>query len=271
VVEGKAEDKPICFVIMPISDAAGYEPGHFGRVYEHVIKPAVLQAGFQPIRADDTNKTDYIVINIVRMVVESAIVLCDYSAKNPNVMYELGVRHAFNLPVVLIKDRSTDKVFDIQGLRYTEYDETLRVDSVQKDIARIKKAVEDTAKADSTSYNSIVQLAGLTAAKVPDRKEVSGDTQLIMSAIAALEQRLDAVSGKPVARHLRFENDAVVLNDGDVARVGDAIHDYHKKVHGVVHVINPTSEIVLVRDQKGTLHSYFAKSPDSRQLTTLPF
>ena len=49
-----SEDKKKCFVIMPISDAEGYDKGHFTRVYEHLVKPAVIEAGFEPMRADDT-------------------------------------------------------------------------------------------------------------------------------------------------------------------------------------------------------------------------
>lgn len=51
------KEKPVCFVIMPISDVHGYESGHFGRVYEHILKPAIVAAGYIPIRADDTIKT----------------------------------------------------------------------------------------------------------------------------------------------------------------------------------------------------------------------
>ena len=40
------EYKKKCFVIMPISDAEGYDKGHFTRVYEHLIKPAVIAAIF---------------------------------------------------------------------------------------------------------------------------------------------------------------------------------------------------------------------------------
>lgn len=93
------KSKPICFVIMPISDVHGYEPGHFGRVYEHILKPAIIAAGYLPVRADDTIKTDYIVVGIIQKIVESEMVICDFSARNPNVMYELGIRHAFNKPV----------------------------------------------------------------------------------------------------------------------------------------------------------------------------
>ena len=52
-MERRGADSPTCFVIMPISDVDSYEPGHFGRVYEHVIKPACKAAGLKPIRADE--------------------------------------------------------------------------------------------------------------------------------------------------------------------------------------------------------------------------
>ncbi len=68
-----------CFVIMPISDSDGYPEGHFRRVYEHLIKPACNDANFIPIRADDITKTNYIVINILRNLVNCEMCVCDIS------------------------------------------------------------------------------------------------------------------------------------------------------------------------------------------------
>ena len=101
-----------CFIIMPISDQDGYDKGHFNRVYEHLIKPACIKAGFKPIRADEEVKTNYIVVDIIRKILDSEMVLCDLSAKNPNVLYELGLRQAFNRKVVLIKDKKTNRIFE---------------------------------------------------------------------------------------------------------------------------------------------------------------
>ena len=150
--------RPTCFVIMPISDVPGYDVGHFGRVYEHQLKPAIVSAGYSPIRSDDTTKTDYIVVGIVQRVVESEMVLCDLSARNPNVMYELGIRHAFNRSVTLVRDSRTDKIFDVQGLRHTEYDTGLRIDTVERDIAKIAVALRETGHpADGdVGFNSVV-------------------------------------------------------------------------------------------------------------------
>ena len=55
-----SEDQKECFVIMPISDAEGYDKGHFTRVYYDIIKPAVESAGHKPIRADEVVSSNLI-------------------------------------------------------------------------------------------------------------------------------------------------------------------------------------------------------------------
>ena len=229
--EPDATVKPTCFVLMPIADANGYESGHFGRVYEHLLKPAIIAAGYVPVRADDAVKTDYIVVGIVQKIVESAMVICDYSAKNANVMYELGIRHAFDKPVVLIKDRRTEKIFDIQGLRYTEYDETLRVDSVAKDIAKLTAAITDTATVSESDFNSVVRLAGIKAANVPAEQIISGDTKLLLDAIGALEARV-RVNEDDGSGHGYFE----VVSDGLISICGDKVKKGEDVYSGGLHI-----------------------------------
>ena len=90
---------------MPISDAEGYDSGHFDRVFSYIIKPACEKAGFVANRADKSNKTDYIVIDILRQIINSDMAICDLSSRNSNVFFELGLRQAFNLKTVLIKDK----------------------------------------------------------------------------------------------------------------------------------------------------------------------
>ena len=63
--------------------------------------------------------------------------ICDLSSRNPNVLYELGIRQAFNKPVSLIKDAKTIRIFDIQGFRDIVYDESLRIDSVGETIENL--------------------------------------------------------------------------------------------------------------------------------------
>lgn len=182
-------DLKSCFVIMPIADMEGYETGHFKRVYEHLIRPACQAAGYQTHRADYVASSNYIIIDILKKIVESDIVICDLSGRNPNVLYELGVRQAFNLPTVLIKDIKTPRIFDIQGLRTTEYSQTLRIDEVQNDINSITLAITETIGSPH-DVNSMIQLLGIEAAKLPKHVEVSPDTNVILSVLKDLSNRL---------------------------------------------------------------------------------
>lgn len=185
------EDPPAqkrCFVIMPISDPAGYSEGHFSRVYEHLIRPACLAADYEPIRADEVQKTNYIIVDVLRRILDSDLVVCDLSGRNPNVLYELGIRQAFNRPAVLLKDSQTDRIFDIQGLRTLEYDENLRIDNVTEQQKKLTAAMLETA--DSGDVNSVIQLLGITQATLDASTEISSDTGLVLAAIRELAGRI---------------------------------------------------------------------------------
>lgn len=189
ITDKDQEPSKTCFVIMPIADMEGYEPGHFTRVYEHLIKPACAKAGYVAHRADLVAASNYIIIDILRKIVESDLVICDLSGRNPNVLYELGVRQAFNLPTVLIKDQITPRIFDIQGLRCADYRHSLRIDEVQKEQDSIRAAIIETAEKPN-DFNSMIQLLGVTPAPLPSRVELSNDTSLILQSLKTISSRL---------------------------------------------------------------------------------
>ncbi|WP_347921780.1 hypothetical protein [Pontimicrobium sp. SW4] len=185
--------KKSCFVIMPISDSIDYPEGHFSRVYQHLIKPACEQANYEPLRADDVKKTNYIAIDVIRRIIESDMVICDLSSQNPNVLYELGIRQAFDKPVVLIKDSKTKRIFDIQGFRDFEYDGTLRVDSVQKEIKKLNEIITSTSKKEIEDVNSLVSLLGIKSAALGESKEISPESKLILNSLGEIEKRISSM------------------------------------------------------------------------------
>lgn len=185
MVQSQQQSKS-CFVIMPISDAEGYDSGHFDRVFTHIIKPACEKAGFVANRADKSNKTNFIVIDILRQIIKSDMAICDLSSRNSNVFFELGLRQAFNLKTVLIKDKKTPRSFDISGLRCIDYDDNLRVDNVESVIEIIAKALIDTQECKDEEINSLVQLLAVDAAKLPEKVKLSDDTGIILSEIKRL-------------------------------------------------------------------------------------
>ncbi len=112
-----------CFVIGPIGDKmAGhgtprrllYEEAL--SVYEDVIKPACAENDLEPIRADGIAVPGEITDQIFRHLLEDEVVIADVSGANPNVMYELGLRHTTGLLTVQIGEYG-QLPFDVQALR----------------------------------------------------------------------------------------------------------------------------------------------------------
>ncbi len=170
----KSENKD-CFVIMPISDCEGYEKGHFNKVYEDIFKVAITNAGYIPIRADEVKQTNLIHLDILQKLLDSPLAICDLSTRNPNVLFELGLRQAFDKPTVLVQETGTPKIFDISPLRYTEYRQGLKYRDVLADQKKIEEAISATVEATNKGegINSIVSILSLS--NPASLKEISQD------------------------------------------------------------------------------------------------
>lgn len=161
-------DKPECFVIMPIGNQVGYDEGHFKHVYNDIFKKAIEDAGFKPYRADDSKSSSVIHIDIIKKLIDAPMAICDLSAKNPNVMYELGIRQAFDKPVVLVGDSNPGDIFDIGNINTYQYRKSLIYREVLEDQKAIRKMLEKTFSLgeDGTSCNSLISLIKINAATI---------------------------------------------------------------------------------------------------------
>lgn len=97
-----------CFVIMPISTpkllAETYkDPDHFSHVLKYLFTPALEMANYEVIPPAAAG-ADVIHASIIKNLEEADLVLCDISALNPNVFFELGVRTSLDRPVALVRD-----------------------------------------------------------------------------------------------------------------------------------------------------------------------
>lgn len=116
-----------CFVAMPIRSEGTPEHEHFSAIYE-VISDSVTNFGMRCERIDHDPSTGNITKGIVQKLAESDLVIADLSDLNPNVFYELGVRHALRRSgTILIIDKvKTERLpFDINQYRVISYEGTL--------------------------------------------------------------------------------------------------------------------------------------------------
>lgn len=95
--------------------------------YNHLIKEAILKShqNLEIVRADEVSLPGTMTTDIITRIMHSDYVIADVSYPNPNVFYELGLRHACKIGTIIIKDKAAPSVpFDIAHLRYIEYENT---------------------------------------------------------------------------------------------------------------------------------------------------
>jgi len=113
----------VCFIICPIGDEGSKSREHSDRVFNDIIKPALLKAAalikidFRPERADLMKDPGDITRKIMLKIVESPLVIADLTDANPNVFYELAVRHAAQKPVIQIIEANQPIPFDISMIK----------------------------------------------------------------------------------------------------------------------------------------------------------
>lgn len=144
------------FVAMPFGKKFGHDGVEvdFDRVYAELIRPALENAGCRVFRADEEQQAGDIRTDMFQELLVSDLVVADLTLDNPNVWYELGVRHALRARgVVLIQGPRPYQPFDIytdRKLRYTLKDgapdpATLEQESVR--LTDMARATLDSASA----------------------------------------------------------------------------------------------------------------------------
>lgn len=146
--------KPKCFVIMGFGLKTDFATGRtldLDKTYKNIIKPAVTEAGFDCIRADEILHSGVIDVPMYDMLFSADLVVADLSTSNLNAVFELGVRHALKPRATVIIAESQFKIpFDANHIVVRHYDhlgtdigfdETMRMrDDLQKLVAELKNS-----------------------------------------------------------------------------------------------------------------------------------
>ena len=205
--------KPHAFVAMPFGvkrDSQGVEIG-FNRVYTELIKPALEAAGLDVFRADEEGCGGDIRTDMFQELLIADLVVADLTLDNPNVWYELGVRHALRARgVVLICGGHVTTAFDLytdRKLRYSIKDGVLDPATIEQD----KQNLTDMVKATMESWHGrkispVYHL--MPNLQEPDWKSLRiGDVQEFWQQHDAWERRIE------LARKAGHIGDVLVLAD----------------------------------------------------------
>lgn len=172
--ENTNNEKEKCFVIMPISNQGDYPKGHFQKVYEQIFVPAIEAAGYEAFRVDEDNMCTQIVEKIFKAIQECPMALCDLSNRNPNVLYELGIRQAYDKPVVLVQDDKTERIFDISGINTISYNSSRLYEEVLDARGKITDAISSMKDGRHTSIIKVLKAQAASA----DSEDIPRDDRI---------------------------------------------------------------------------------------------
>jgi hypothetical protein len=140
-IKTKKDWKRICFFIAPIGSEGQEERKHSDMILESLITRALEGEGFEVVRADRITDPGMISGQVIEYLFHSALVVADLSFHNPNVFYELAIRHMIGKPTIHLI-RSGDQIpFDVKDFRtivintQDKYDLVAKLDIYRAEIA----------------------------------------------------------------------------------------------------------------------------------------
>ena len=218
-----------CFVISPIGEEGSEIRQKADRVYEQIIKRACKETGYHPVRADEIEKPGFIHAQIITELMDADLVVADLTGHNPNVFYELAVRHYSKKPVIHLIEKPQKIPFDVASNRAINYsfktpeDGLIFVDSLRSYIVNIN---EDN----KPSQNPITEVlnirqyersedpkdqtnAAILSALQELRQDVREYTNGFSNGLSGIREAVDLIETRPVVVS-RFSSQAVteILN-----------------------------------------------------------
>jgi hypothetical protein len=212
-----------CFVIAPIGEPDSDTRKRSDQVLKHVIRPAAKDHGYAAVRADEISEPGIITSQVIQRIVDDPLVIADLTDKNPNVFYELALRHALRKPLVQIIRKGDSIPFDVAGMRTipVDHQDLDSVEEAKQEIGRQIEAVTKTGAKIETPVSVAVDLQSLRQSDNPEQRSLAdllGAVSDLRLSIAGIEKRLgqaDVPGSQGMLRYVLWDrgtNERDVIN-----------------------------------------------------------
>lgn len=201
-----APQSRLCFVIMPFSATASCTEKQWASIFENVLKPAVENADYACHRSIATRGN--IIAAILENLRDAYVVLADLTDQNPNVFYELGVRHALKNRTILIAQDEKFIPFDLRP--YATYVYNGKTKRGREELAtRLRELLADVDQSPDRADNPVSDFLGgravaahAAASRLPEVQAITPEEAPTAHALAGpASEGVDPLElGKTLAR-----------------------------------------------------------------------
>jgi len=174
-----------CFFIGPIGDEKSRIRKWSDLVLKYIVSPVVKELGYEdPARSDLIPKSGSISFEIMRHLVDDDLVVADLTESNPNVFYELAIRHVLQKPAIHIVRDGYKLPFDVRDIRVIPV-KIDNLDFAENTRQELKSQIISTEKDGVTILPHILQIHQLKG--VFDSSQPDGEKQTLLNLLEQLE------------------------------------------------------------------------------------
>ena len=209
-----------CFIITPIGNSNSAIYRHINGVIRSVIRPCLEKAGFTKIKAaHEINELGSINTQVITSILDADLVVANLTGTNPNVMYELCLRHAIAKPVIHICEEGTDLPFDIKDSRTIFYrNDMLGVDELKEALETMLREIDYTK---DYKDNPIYNARAIDSIMKEDGGENS--TSVIMSMLNKVMSTVNRIEANDKQKQREYNEIPVTKNMGGLSRGVDSM------------------------------------------------
>ncbi len=181
-----------CFIICPIGEEGSQIRKDADDSLKYIIYPACANKGYKVVRADKISDSGMITQSIIENILTSELAIVDLTGRNPNVFYELAIRHSYGLPAILItQDDLNSLPFDIHNVRTIQYSLSASgADQARETIERVIENIENGGKV-VNPVSSVAGILHLSSSSDSDQDTVLSELLLKVNGIPDSLDRLE--------------------------------------------------------------------------------